>query len=544
MASKSIDDLLEKYKYKKLEIIAVTDFKIKTPPFYFKVIFKYTDSNGKNWYPVAEVPPEELHKRYKVGSIFYKKRQLGYSENISVTRIFIDNTIPLNIYKIRDVISNTDDNLITDQSMNEYFLKQNCYYISDTHYDVIIPHYTIANHFHFRSSSLKEAILSNTFNYLYFPDTFKRIDEDTVQLNIKGKANQSDLKAICNFIENKYSFQSFKHYIGQRAISKKELVQIEALFPYQDLFHIKTLSIQVNNGGKQKLLVLGIYQDDYEYPFRKINYLIDKSIDINSIGVDKVNFYGEKPSSNNKRVINTPPTSRYVTNYRTFIDNDFGDVDEITLNPIFSGQNVSNPSITKEIDKEVSSSFENTENNGDEDIQKTRGSTATTINKELDLFSLENYITLFESLKNNKEVIKAYISQRIELFPREDDRGKIPSKYYIEDYKLRGCLYGGFQLATHNIGFLEIQHTKSWTNISTWFFIFEDKSFTINEKFVNHIIYQYLNKKENLTTIEKKLKFKNIIFFRKSHPSDITSEKEVYDWIKRLLSVIVSKYDK
>ena len=53
MASKSIDELLEKYKFTQLEIVSVGDFKIKTAPFYFKVIFKYTDSNGKNRYPVV-----------------------------------------------------------------------------------------------------------------------------------------------------------------------------------------------------------------------------------------------------------------------------------------------------------------------------------------------------------------------------------------------------------------------------------------------------------------------------------------------------------
>lgn len=352
MASKSIDELLEKYKFTELEIVSVGDFKIKTSPFYFKVIFKYTDSNAKDRYLVAEAPPEELHKRYKVGSKFFKKSQIGYGDDVFVASYEIDNRVLPKIHKIRDVLSDTDKKVITDEKMQEYFLKQNCYYIDYEEYDLIIPHYTIANHFHFKSSALKDAILNNTFSYLYFPNSFKRIDENKVELRVKSKANQSDLKIICNFLENKFSFETFKYYLGQRAkLSKKqEFVGIEALFPYQDIFNIKTLSKQISTVGKPKILVLGIYQDDYKYSFSQINYYIDKSIDINGINIGKPKFSKEKPSFNKGNIVNGPPSSKYITNKRIFIETDFGDLDNMELHPIFIGENTNNPIIPKNVD--------------------------------------------------------------------------------------------------------------------------------------------------------------------------------------------------
>lgn len=545
MASKSIDELLEKYKYKKLEIVSVCDFKIKTAPFYFKVIFKYADSNGKEWYPVAEMPPEELHKRYKVGSRFFKKRQIGYGDDVFVASYEIDNHVLPKIHKIRDVVSESDNKVITDENMEEYFLKQNCYYIQYAEYDLIIPHYTIANHFHFKSSALKDAILNNTFNYLYFPNSFKRIDVNRVELRIKSKANQSDLKIICNFIENKFSFETFKYYLGQRAkLSKKqEFVEIEALFPYQDIFNIKTLSKQINTVGKPKILVLGIYQDDYKYSFSQINYYIDKSIDINGFSFEKPKFSKEKPSFNTGRIINKAPSSKYVTQNKVFIETDFTDLDDTELNPIFTGENTNRPIIPKDVDKSVSGSFEGAANGGDENLQPTKSSTTSQGGDKTksELFNLEDFKTLFNSLKNHKDISDEYISESIELAPEENDKGKRPAKYYTEQAELRKYIYGNFRFKGFNVGFLELEHSKSWTNISTWFFIFKNESNNIDKNFVNNIVADYLTTTNTLKDIEKSLKLKNIIFFGKTHLSDITKEKEVFDWINRLLTVIVGK---
>lgn len=545
MASKSIDELLEKYKFTELEIVSVGDFKIKTAPFYFKVIFKYTDSNGKNWYPVAEMPPEELYKRYKIGSKFFKKRQIGYGDDVFVASYEIDNRALTQRHKIRDVVSKSDEKVITDEKMEEYFLKQNCYYIQYAEYDLIIPHYAIANHFHFKSSALKDAILNNTFNYLYFPNSFKRIDANRVELRIKSKANQSDLKTICNFLENKFSFETFKYYLGQRAkLSKKqEFVEIEALFPYQSIFNIKTLSKQINTIGKPKILLLGIYQDDYKYNFEKIDYLIDKSIDINSISIGKLPFSKEKPSFNIGRIINKAPSSKYVTQNKVFIETDFADLDDTELKPIFVGENTNRPIIPKDVDKSVSGSFEGATKCGDENLQPTKSSTISQGGDKIEseLFNIEDFKTLFNSLKNHKDVSNEYISELIELVPKENDKGKRPAKYYTEQAELRKYIYGNFRFKDVNVGFLELEHSKSWINISTWFFIFKNESSNIDKNFVNNIVADYLTTTNTLKDIEKSLKRKNIIFFGKTHPSDITKEKEVFDWIKRLLTVIGGK---
>jgi hypothetical protein len=47
----------------------VTVIDLNKEPFYYKVIFKFVNSN-KKYYPTVEVVPEYLHKKYKVGAVF------------------------------------------------------------------------------------------------------------------------------------------------------------------------------------------------------------------------------------------------------------------------------------------------------------------------------------------------------------------------------------------------------------------------------------------------------------------------------------------
>lgn len=547
MASDTIEELFETYPNTKLELVCLTDFNFTQDPYCFRAVFKFINEYGYPTYPTANIPVELFHKKYKIGSRFYNGRQTGYGKGVVVSSFEIDTTNGLQEYKIRDCISVDDNQLIENDYMNQFFLEQNCYYLSYDDYDLIIPHYAISNHFHFQSSSLKHAILENTFEYLYYQYSFKRdtINPNKVKLKIKSKANQSDLKTICNFLDNEYAFSTFKSYIGQRAKCKNRLglCQIKGRFPIFGKFNIKTLSKQINKKGKAKIIVLGIYQDDYEYSFNEIDYEIDKAVNINSINIKKDIFVKEKPKVDSGKVVNKIPNAKYIISNEVFIEMDFNDINEIRLNPIYVGIDSNKPLVLDEVEKMVDGSYKQARYNGDENTQQksissTTGSTG--VKKELEIFPIEKFDTLFNNLIAHKDVISSFISNKIPLIPRGDSNGRVPSKYYIISDLPRCYKYGNFIYQNNKIAFIEIEAGGTWKKSTTWFFILNDINDCFDENEVNEIIFQYIGTKSTLEDIETILyKEQGIVFFRKKHPDIELNEKNIHDWVKGVLINIV-----
>lgn len=537
MSSKSIDELLEKYNEGTFELLFVTDFYIRKEPFYFKVICKFTSKTGKVYYPVAEVAPEELHKKYKIGSKYINGRpSKSYGNKVFKKTFLLKDISYLRMYKLSDVINKNDIQII-DTYLNEYILKQNCYYIEEEDFDVIIPHYTISNHFHFKSSSLKNAVLNGTFDYLYRKNTFKRIDKDTVFLHVKQAANLSDLKTICHFIENNFAFNSFKYYINQRKGSN-ELIQIESIFPYMGSFNIKTLSKNISTTNRAKFLILGIYLDDFKFNFSEVSYKYDEATDPSNMNFSPSGFSQENPTKKTNSTRNSTPSSRYTINHITYIDNDFKEENSIRLTPIINNISSNQPKIIIDIDKEVDSSLKQSEKDGDENIQQTTiGSTANSepsVKKEV--FNIDLFEKLYKTLITNKYLHAPTQLTIKSLNPKTDTKNHISSKYYKEEDIERRYISSTFRLKNKYVGLIELEHSTNWHSISTWFFI-SNEPINFSEDFINNIVFTYIRIDENhtLEDIRKNLEKDKIIFLRKTHPSEI-NEKTINDWVKNLLS--------
>jgi hypothetical protein len=535
MASKSIDELLEKYNEGTFELLFVTDFYIRKEPFYFKVICKFTSRSGNIYYPVAEVAPEELHKKYKIGSKYIDgKPSKLYSNEVLKKPFLLKDISYLRMYKLSDVI-NKNDKQIIDTYLNEYILKQNCYYIEKEDFDVIIPHYTISNHFHFKSSSLKNAILNGTFDNLYKKTSFRRIDKNTVFIHIKT-ANLSDLKTISHFLENEIAFNSFKYYIGQRKGSK-ELIQIQSILPYIGSLNIKTLSKNISTSSRAKFLILGIYSDDYKYNFSEVSYKYDDATDTSNMNFGPNGFSQENPTKKTNSSKNSIPSSRYVKNHNTYIDDDFKEEDNIILTPIINNVSSNQPKIIIDIDKEVDSSLKQSKKDGDEDIQQTTISSTTTpisIVKK-DVFNIDLFEKLYKVLITNKYLYTPTQLTIKSLKPKTDTKNHISSRYYTEEDIERIYLSSTFRLKDKYIGLIELEHSTNWNSISTWFFI-SSEPINFSEDFINNIVFTYIRIDENhtLEDIRKNLEKDKIIFLRKTHPSEV-NEKTINDWVKNLL---------
>jgi len=536
MASKSIDELLKKYKEGTFELLFVTDFYIRREPFYFKVICKFTSRTGKIYYPVAEVAPDELHKKYKIGSKYVNGKLLKfYATGVLKKSFQLQNISYLDMYKLSDVI-NKDDKQIIDTYLNDYILKQNCYYIEEEDFDVIIPHYTISNHFHFKSSSLKNAILNGPLDSLYKTFSFKRIDRNTVFIHIK-KANLSDLKTIAHFLENDIALNSFKYYIDQRRGSK-ELIQIQSIFPYINSFNIKTLSKNISTTNRAKYLILGIYLDDYKYNFEEVAYKYDDATDISNINFDPNGFSQDNPIKKTGNSTNRTPSSRYINNHNNFIDDDFKEEDNITLTPIINNVSSNQPKIINDIVKEVDASLKQSKKDGDEDVQQTTISSAPTLESivEKEVFNINLFEKLYKVLITNKYIETPTPLIIKSLKPKTDTKNHVPSKYYIAEDRKRKYISSTFKLKDKYIGLVELEHSTNWHSISTWFFI-SDSEIGLNEDFINDIVFKYIriDKNSTLEKIKKDLNTdKDINFVRKTHPS-IINEKTINDWVKNLL---------
>lgn len=537
MASKSIDELLEKYKEGTFELLFVTDFYIRKEPFYFKVICKFTSRSGKIYYPVAEVAPEELHSKYKIGSKYINGRQSkSYATEVLKKSFLLKDISYLRMYKLSDVI-NKNDKQIINTNLNEYILKQNCYYIEEESFDVIIPHYTISNHFHFKSSSLKNAVLNGTFDYLYRKNTFRRIDKNTVFLHIKQAANTSDLKTICHFIENSFTFSSFNYYINQRRRGQ-ELIQIKSIFPYMGSLNIKTLSKNISTTNRAKYLILGIYLDDYKYDFKEVSYKYDEATDISNINFDPNGFSQDNPIKNTGKSTNRTPSSRYINNHNNFIDDDFKEEDNITLTPIINNVSSNQPKIINDIIKEVDSSLKQSKKDGDEDTQQATVSSSPTPESitEKEVFNINLFEKLYKVLITNKYIDTPTPLIIESLKPKKDTKNHVPSKYYISEDRKRKYISSTFRLKDKYIGLVELEHSTNWHSISTWFFI-SDSEIGLNEDFINDIVFKYIriDKNSTLEKIKKDLNTdKDINFVRKTHPS-VINEKTINDWVKNLL---------
>ena len=440
------------------------------------------------------------------------------------------------MHKLSDVI-NKNDKQIINTYLNEYILKQNCYYIEEEDFDVIIPHYTISNHFHFKSSSLKNAVLNGTFDYLYRKNTFKRIDKDTVFLHIKQAANSSDLKTICHFIENNFAFNSFNYYIDQRK-RNKELIQIKSIFPYIGSLNIKTLSKNISTTNRAKFLILGIYLDDYKYNFSEISYKYDDTTDTDNMNFGPNGFSQENPTKKANSTRNSTPSSRYTINHITYIDNDFKEENSIRLAPIINNVSSNQPQIIIDIDKEVDSSLKQSKKDGDEDIQQTTITSTTTsisiIKKEV--FNIDLFEKLYKVLITNKYLHTPTQLTVKSLKPKTDAKNHTASRYYTEEDSERRYISSTFRLKDKYIGLIELEHSNNWHNISTWFFISKEPM-NFSEDFINNIVFSYIRIDENhtLEDIRKNLEKDKIIFLRKTHPSEI-NEKTINDWVKNLLS--------
>ena len=251
------------------EIIFVLDIDYLRYPYYYKVLVKDIKTN---FYTTILIPPELLRYRYKIGNIYKGNKIIGRNTIVKSATFTIDTSNELQIKTLKEVINESDLNLVNYDYLKHFYLKQYCYSFEFNDFQLIIPSYTISNRFYFLSSSMKKAIFVNSLSSLCKDKEFYK-DCNTVFISVRSTAAKRDYPFICRFLEDNNAKDNLSYFIDQKSNQDKTkpFGQIKANFPTKEKFEIDSSYIVLNNSPKPKILVLDIFNDSSSFNFTKIH---------------------------------------------------------------------------------------------------------------------------------------------------------------------------------------------------------------------------------------------------------------------------------
>ncbi len=523
------------------EIIFILDIDYSGYPYYYKVLVKDIKTN---FYTTILIPPELLRYRYKIGNVYKGNKTIGKNTLIKSATFTIDTSNELQIKTLKDVISESDLNLVTYDYLKHFYLKQYCYSFDFDKFELIIPTYTIANRFYFLSSSMKKAIFVNSLSSLCEDKKFYK-NGNTVFISVRPTAAKRDYSFICRFLENKDAKDNLNYFINQKSIQDKDkpFGQIKANFPTKEKFEIDTSYIILNNHPKPKVLVLDIFNDSSSFNFTKIH--VDKftsksgksSISID-IPVNKKKFKKKKSNKIEKTIKTGVPSSSYTIN----LDGDKAYKDRNTENIQIEIEDIYKITeaemATEFTDDIVNPTFENSQSSGSNElVQSVYSFYGEGGNNGINIFNINDFYILFNLLSQEIGVEAISISDLITITPKENSKKNISTRYYLSSKKNRNYLYGDFLYNNRYIFIIEIELDKSWQGISTWFFIYEnEENFQLTETIVQDIISYYIGECKSYNDLRKYVCMEyDLVMYKKAHVKKIEEEHLLYHWVDDVL---------
>lgn len=522
------------------EIIFVLDIDYSKYPYYYLVLVKDIKTN---FYTTILIPPELLRYRYKIGNVYKGNKTIGKNTLIDTATFTIDTSSILQIVTLKNVINESDLNLVNYEYFNRFYLKQYCYSFEFNNFQLIIPSFTIANRFYFLSSSMKKAIFINSLSSLCEDKKFTKID-DTLFITMRSIAAKRDYPFICRFLENNDSEKNLVYFIEQKTnqdITKKPFGQIKAKFPTKEEFEIDVSYIVLSNSPKPKILVLDIFNDSSSFNFNKIhvNKFTSKSaqssIEIN-IATNR-RFKKKIPNKISKTIKTGIPSSAYQIK----LDGDIAQRDrnthniEIEIEDIYK---ISSGEVTNEfIDKTVNPTFEYAESDGSNElVQSTYSFYGEGSNNGIHIFDINDFYMLFNLLSQELGVEAINVSKLINIIPKENSKKNISTKYYLASKEKRNFLYADFFYLNKYISIIEIELDDLWKGISTWFFISKDDNFKITEMMAQDIISYYIGECDTYDKLKKYVdKEYNLIMYKKAHVKKVNEEYLLNHWVDDVL---------
>ena len=403
------------------EIIFVLDIDYLRYPYYYKVLVKDIKTN---FYTTILIPPELLRYRYKIGNIYKGNKIIGRNTIVKSATFTIDTSNELQIKTLKEVINESDLNLVNYDYLKHFYLKQYCYSFEFNDFQLIIPSYTISNRFYFLSSSMKKAIFVNSLSSLCKDKEFYK-DCNTVFISVRSTAAKRDYPFICRFLEDNNAKDNLSYFIDQKSNQDrtKPFGEIKANFPTKEKIEIDSSNIVLNNSPKPKILVLDIFNDSSSFNFTKIH--VEKftsksaksSIEID-IPVNKKKFKKKKSNKIEKTIKTGVPSSSYNINFDGDIaqkDRNTQDI-EIEIEDIYK---ISEGEIVTEFtDNKVNPTFENAQSSGSNElVQSVYSFYGEGSNNGTNIFNINDFYMLFNLLSQELGIEAIGISDLISNTP-------------------------------------------------------------------------------------------------------------------------------
>jgi hypothetical protein len=523
------------------EIIFVLDIDYSKYPYYYKVLVKDIQTN---FYTTILIPPELLRYRYKIGNIYKGNKIIGRNTIVKSATFTIDTSNELQIKTLKEVINESDLNLVSYDYLKHFYLKQYCYSFEFNDFQLIIPSYTISNRFYFLSSSMKKAIFVNSLSSLCKDKEFYK-DGNTVFISVRPTAAKRDYPFICRFLEDNNAKDNLSYFIDQKSNQDKTkpFGQIKANFPTKEKFEIDASYIVLNNSPKPKILVLDIFNDSSSFNFTKIHVekFTSKS-GKSSISIDiPVNRKKFKKKISNK-IENTIKTGVPSSIYNINLDGDTAYKDRNTQNieiEIEDIYKISEGKMATEFTNDiVNPTFENAQPTGSNElVQSVYSFYGEGSDNGTNIFNINDFYMLFNLLSQEIGVEAIGISDLINITPKENSKKNISIKYYLSSKEIRNFLYADFFYNNKYIFIIEIELDELWKALSTWFFISNDENFALTETIVQDIISYYIGECNTYDKLKKYVNKKyNLIMYKKAHVKKIEEECLLYHWVDDVLN--------
>ncbi|MGB4598616.1 MAG: hypothetical protein WBI04_01410 [Trichlorobacter sp.] len=221
---------------------------------------------------VDSIPPE-LIPYCSIGSWFANGKRLHAHAGKQLT-FTIKSTAANNFVEAREAFSDEDFDLSLKgqhQLYSDICRRQLCFVQQVENIKIVIPCFVIAATYYFKSTSLREAILSRRLDSLF--DTCTVDNDGHASINLKPGGNIGDAYDIARFKLNSFANQRLNvcknHLMTNQA---KPYQRLKVDFPVEQDLTITGRGKMVNHSdGSNTFIVLDIVSEDSQYPFKSID---------------------------------------------------------------------------------------------------------------------------------------------------------------------------------------------------------------------------------------------------------------------------------
>jgi hypothetical protein len=236
--------------------------------------------NIKNNSILIDTIQPELLSYCTVGSCFIDGKKLDrvpYGEEFEFT---IDSASNNRIDETRHEISDAEYNLSLNEkyaTYSEISKKQYCFIQQSGNIKIIIPCFVIASAYYFKSTSLRNAILSRRLDSLFHNISFDPVSRHA-SIYLKSEGNQGDAIAIARLKLDIFANQRLNLCVNHFYANKNNpYKRLKFDFPVEQELSIKARGHF--SADRKTFIVFQILRDDSRYPFDSLEVIYEKEED-------------------------------------------------------------------------------------------------------------------------------------------------------------------------------------------------------------------------------------------------------------------------